>query len=483
MSRRLPDAAGDMRASSRVTARSDGRADEGNHDDHAAHSCRSSMTTSRCASRCPTCCGSSALPPQAFSSAEAFLASDVVGQTSCLILDVAMPGMSGPDLQQELTRRRQEIPIVFITASGDKSLRPRLLAAGRRRVPVQAVQRNRPARRAQCRASDEVSDGDDATATHHARRYTGRSATASGTIEVVTMPDITPIVFVVDDDVSVRESLELLISSAGWRAGDVRVGAGFPVSARASAFPCCLVLDVTLPGLNGLELQQQLAERTDMPIIFITGHGDVPMTVRAMKAGAVEFLTKPFKRRRAAGRDPAAPRAQSRRASSRGGDAGAAGLLCVAHAARARGDGAGRRRPAEQAGRRRARHQRDHGEGAPRPGDAQDEGRLAARPGDDGRAARPPAHADTLLAPAMSVATATRPGLLGPLQAATMPPSLAGRCLGARRAGAVRITPGEEGVQLRDDRGPLPDGRPHSLHRAATHVANGEDPLDAGLQR
>ena len=64
--------------------------------------------------------------------------------------------------------------------------------------------------------------------------------------------------------------------------------------ARASTVPCCLVLDVTLPGLNGLELQEQLAERTDMPIIFITGHGDVPMTVQAMKAGAVEFLTKPF---------------------------------------------------------------------------------------------------------------------------------------------------------------------------------------------
>ena len=65
--------------------------------------------------------------------------------------------------------------------------------------------------------------------------------------------------------------------------------------ARSPPVPCCLVLDVTLPGLSGLELQKQLAERTDMPIIFITGHGDVPMTVQAMKAGAVEFLTKPFK--------------------------------------------------------------------------------------------------------------------------------------------------------------------------------------------
>ena len=108
------------------------------------------------------------------------------------------------------------------------------------------------------------------------------------------MPDVLPIVFVVDDDVSVRESLELLIKSAGWRP-ETFVSAQEFLSRPQSPVPCCLVLDVTLPGLSGLELQKQLAERTDMPIIFITGHGDVPMTVQAMKAGAVEFLTKPFK--------------------------------------------------------------------------------------------------------------------------------------------------------------------------------------------
>jgi FixJ family two-component response regulator len=108
------------------------------------------------------------------------------------------------------------------------------------------------------------------------------------------MPDVTPIVFVVDDDVSVRESLELLIKTAGWQPETFASAQEF-LSHRRPTVPCCLVLDVTLPGLNGLELQQRLAERTDMPIIFITGHGDVPMTVQAMKAGAVEFLTKPFK--------------------------------------------------------------------------------------------------------------------------------------------------------------------------------------------
>ena len=124
--------------------------------------------------------------------------------------------------------------------------------------------------------------------------YTVVSAIASRSTEVLTMPDAPPIVFVVDDDVSVRESLELLIKSAGWQP-ETFVSAQDFLSRPHSPVPCCLVLDVTLPGLSGLELQQELAERTDMPIIFITGHGDVPMTVQAMKAGAVEFLTKPFK--------------------------------------------------------------------------------------------------------------------------------------------------------------------------------------------
>ena len=104
----------------------------------------------------------------------------------------------------------------------------------------------------------------------------------------------TPIVFVVDDDVSVRESLELLIQSAGWRPETFASAAEF-LARPPSDVPSCLILDVSLPDLDGLELQQRLAsDRLGLPIIFITGYGDVPMTVRAMKAGAVEFLTKPF---------------------------------------------------------------------------------------------------------------------------------------------------------------------------------------------
>jgi len=104
----------------------------------------------------------------------------------------------------------------------------------------------------------------------------------------------TPIVFVVDDDISVRESLELLIRNAGWQPETFASAQEFLARPRVLA-PSCLVLDVTLPDLNGLDLQKRVAvDRTDMPIIFITGYGDVPITVQAMKAGAVEFLTKPF---------------------------------------------------------------------------------------------------------------------------------------------------------------------------------------------
>jgi RNA polymerase sigma factor (sigma-70 family) len=102
-----------------------------------------------------------------------------------------------------------------------------------------------------------------------------------------------PVVFVVDDDVSVRESLELLILSAGWRPVIFASAEDFLAHPRPGG-PSCLVLDVSLPDLNGLDLQKRLVDRSDMPIIFITGYGDVPTTVQAMKAGAAEFITKPF---------------------------------------------------------------------------------------------------------------------------------------------------------------------------------------------
>ena len=115
----------------------------------------------------------------------------------------------------------------------------------------------------------------------------------SGESRLVPMSEATPVVFVVDDDISVRESLELLIRCAGWQPETFASAQEFLARPRIDV-PSCLVLDVTLPDLSGLDLQKRVVDRTDMPIIFITGHGDVPMSVQAMKAGAVEFLTKPF---------------------------------------------------------------------------------------------------------------------------------------------------------------------------------------------
>ena len=113
------------------------------------------------------------------------------------------------------------------------------------------------------------------------------------TMQPAGVPEPIPVVFVVDDDISVRESLEHLIRTAGWQPETYASARAFLARQSVSA-PCCLVLDAILPDLNGLDLQKRFgADRADMPIIFISGYGDVPTTVQAMKAGAVEFLTKP----------------------------------------------------------------------------------------------------------------------------------------------------------------------------------------------
>ena len=113
-------------------------------------------------------------------------------------------------------------------------------------------------------------------------------------VELYSMSKVEPVVFVVDDDISIRESLELLIQSEGWRVETFASAQDF-IARPLSDAPSCLVLDISLPGLNGLDLQKRVSvEHPHMPIIFITGHGTVPITVQAMKAGAIEFLTKPF---------------------------------------------------------------------------------------------------------------------------------------------------------------------------------------------
>ena len=120
---------------------------------------------------------------------------------------------------------------------------------------------------------------------------------SSGETEIAPSASTTayddPVVFVIDDDVSVRESVELLLGAAGWKSETFTSAEDFLTRVRAEG-PCCLVLDVTLPDLNGLDLQKRIVDRPHMPIIFITGYGDVPTTVKAMKAGAVDFMTKPF---------------------------------------------------------------------------------------------------------------------------------------------------------------------------------------------
>ena len=123
------------------------------------------------------------------------------------------------------------------------------------------------------------------------------SITTTGTtrLRASNAPAASPIVFVVDDDASVRASLRSLIEASGWRAETFGSAEEFLTHPRASV-PSCLVLDVALPDLNGLDLQQRVAvDRSDMPVIFIAGYGDVSVTVRAMKAGALEFLPKPFR--------------------------------------------------------------------------------------------------------------------------------------------------------------------------------------------
>lgn len=112
--------------------------------------------------------------------------------------------------------------------------------------------------------------------------------------ETPPLPESEAIVFVVDDDVSVREALERLLRVVGFNVETFASAQDFLAHRRANV-PSCLVLDVRLPGLSGLDLQKRIAEANkEIPIVFITGHGDVPTSVRAMKAGAVEFLVKPF---------------------------------------------------------------------------------------------------------------------------------------------------------------------------------------------
>src|SRR3954447_17089024 len=124
-------------------------------------------------------------------------------------------------------------------------------------------------------------------------RSAGEAEPRSRAAQPAPAATVMPVVFVVDDDISVRESLELMILAADWHPETFPSATDFLAHPRLGG-PSCLVLDVSLPDLNGLDLQKRLVDWKDMPFIFITGYGDVPTSVQAMKAGAAEFLTKPF---------------------------------------------------------------------------------------------------------------------------------------------------------------------------------------------
>ncbi len=196
--------------------------------------------------------------------------------------------------------------------------------------------------------------------------------------------DCTPTVFIVDNDISARESLADLIRTSGWRAEAFGSAFGF-LERPHMPVPSCVVLDLRLPDLSGLELQRRIAaERSEMPVIFLTGYSDVPVAVQAMKAGAIEFFMKPFDDEElltAIGRALEASRTRlEHEAELR--------ALRRRHEAlerpRAGGDGAGRHGAAQQTGRLRAGHQRNHREGPSRQGHAQDGGEFPGRPDHDG---------------------------------------------------------------------------------------------------
>ena len=174
------------------------------------------------------------------------------------------------------------------------------------------------------------------------------------------MNDVAPIVFLIDDDDMFRKSTERLIRSAGFNV-QAFISAGDFLKNPKPQGPACLVLDVRMPGLSGMDLQRELIQsRIDIPIIFITGHGDIPMSVRAMKAGATEFLTKPFKGRLLLDAVRAAIEKNREALQKETEIQNLAATLRPSHSARARGYDSRCRRFFEQTSRRQTQHDRGH---------------------------------------------------------------------------------------------------------------------------
>jgi len=203
----------------------------------------------------------------AFESAEDFLGSGYLNDTSCLIVDVQMPGMNGLQLQSQLAAAGCNIPIIFITAFDDKESRRRAMQAGAVAFlgkPFNDEQLLESIRLALCELNDEP----------------------GGARNLIS---------IIDDDEAVRRTTTLLIESFGFRAAAFESAEDFLGSGNLND-TSCLIVDVRMPGTNGLQLQSQLAASDcRIPIIFITAYDDKESRRRAMQAGAVAFLAKPFR--------------------------------------------------------------------------------------------------------------------------------------------------------------------------------------------
>jgi FixJ family two-component response regulator len=194
-------------------------------------------------------------------------------------------------LQRELLRRGWTVPVIFITAQSDEKIRAVLLSSGAVGYLI------KPFTEAELRAALATALGTKYRANARLPEVHGRiymNALMTLHPRTTSMSDTKPVVYVVDDDISIRESVETMVAEAGFQP-EAFASAGEFLRHVRQPLPGCLILDVSLPDLNGLELQRLMGRsQTALPIVFVTGHGDIPMTVQAMRAGAIEFLTKPF---------------------------------------------------------------------------------------------------------------------------------------------------------------------------------------------
>jgi FixJ family two-component response regulator len=209
---------------------------------------------------------------ETFASAQEFLDRPRTEWPSCLVLDLQLPGLSGLDLQKRMADAGLETPIVFLTGHGDVPASVQAMKAGAVEFLTKPVKEEELSK-----AIQEALERDRRVREGHPE-----------------LRDSGAIIAIVDDDSSAREGLGHLIRSVGLRAETFASAQEFLDRLRGER-PSCLVLDLELPGLSGLDLQKRMAElELEIPIVFVTGHANIPASVQAIKAGAVEFLTKPF---------------------------------------------------------------------------------------------------------------------------------------------------------------------------------------------